>query len=245
MMTTILTGLGVISFLYGITIMLVGSGTLFWTIWEFAAAFFLVWAMLLRKGFFMAHPKFKAAFAAVLVIGIAVLSVLGVLIGSEFNSKGKDKLDYVIVLGAQVKESGPSVALRHRLDTATKYLEENPETICIVSGGQGSNEPISEAQCMADYLISKGIDEKRIIKEDKSTSTIENILFSRELIEKDAETIGIVSNNFHMYRATNLAKKHLNGEVYGIAAPSNIYYFPNNCLRECCGILKDKIFGNF
>lgn len=98
---------------------------------------------------------------------------------------------------------------------------------------------------MYEYLVSKGIDKSRIIKEDKSTSTTENIIFSKKLIGEDVNTIGIVSNNYHMYRATKLAKAHLDGEVYAIAASSSKYYLPNNMLRECCGILKDKIFGNF
>lgn len=241
----ILKGLGVISCLYGITIMMVGSGTLFWTIWEFAAAFFFVWALLLDRGFFAIHPNIKGMGIGVVAIAMAVVLFLCGLMATEFNSKGKDNVDCIIVLGAQVKESGPSVALGYRLEKAAEYLEENPDTLCIVSGGQGSNEPISEAQCMYEYLMSKGIDKSRIIKEDKSTSTTENIIFSKKLIGEDVKTIGIVSNNYHMYRATKLAKAHLAGEVYAIAASSSKYYLPNNMLRECCGILKDKIFGNF
>lgn len=74
--------------------------------------------------------------------------------------KGETNLDYVIVLGTQIHESGPSIVLKYRLDAAVLYLNENPGTICIVSGGQGKNEPYSEAEGMAKYLIEKGIPEK-------------------------------------------------------------------------------------
>lgn len=85
-------------------------------------------------------------------------------------------LDYVVVLGAQVRKSGPSKVLRYRLDTAINYLNENPGTICIVSGGKGPNEPVAEAQGMTNYLESYSIKKNRIIKEMKSKTTQEKHL---------------------------------------------------------------------
>ena len=153
-------------------------------------------------------------------------------------------LDYLIVLGAQVRENGPSVALKMRLDKAVEYLNENPDTICIVSGGQGPNEPWPEAEGMTKYLLDAGIMEDRILLESQSMNTAENIKFSKALLGSDYQSVGIVTNNFHVFRAVQIAKKQGLKEIHGIAADSNILYLPNNVLRECCGILKDWLFQN-
>lgn len=76
---------------------------------------------------------------------VVLATFCGMIIG-EFSSTGKQNLDYMIVLGAQVHEDGPSVVLKYRLDAAIDYLNENPDTNCIVSGGQGANEPFPEAK---------------------------------------------------------------------------------------------------
>lgn len=157
-----------------------------------------------------------------------------IILNTNFN--------YIIVLGAQVKENGPSAVLKYRLDVAIEYLNENPDTVCIVSGGQGYNEPFSEAKGMADYLKNQGIDVERIIQEDKSTTTVENIKFSMALMEQKNASVGVVANDFHVYRATQIAKKQGLHDVSGIAAYSSIPYLPNNILRECCGILVDIVF---
>ena len=124
------------------------------------------------------------------------------------------------------------------------YLNDNPNTLVIVSGGKGANEPITEAQGMKDYLIKKGISEDHIIMEDKSNNTIQNIHNSMELFDYKNSSVGIVSSNFHLYRAVAIAKKQGLQNVSGIKAYSTPYYFPHNALRECFGILKDTIFGN-
>lgn len=163
---------------------------------------------------------------------------------SFFSAKGSQKLDYIIVLGAQVREDGPSVVLKYRLDAAIDYLNENSDTVCIVSGGKGANEPFSEAEGMAEYLLEKGIEEHRIILEDKSTNTVENIQNSKALMKESYNGVGIVTNNFHVFRAVQIAKVQGLEGVCGIAADSNLLYLPNNVLRECCGILKDWLMKN-
>ena len=151
---------------------------------------------------------------------------------SRMDEHTNPNLDYVTVFGAQVRKSGPSKVLRYRLDTAIDYLNENPGTICIVSGGKGPNEPVAEAQGMANYLESYGIKKNRIIKEMKSKTMQENISNSRALITKPNATVGIVTNDFHMFRALQIA--HKNGLVGagGIAANSPREMLPNNMLRE-------------
>ena len=240
----ILVILGILSVFYGILVLQVGSGTLFWLIWEAVGAFFLKWAFLLHEDFFGSHPKIKHTFRVLVTSAIVVLVIFCSMIGSEFTAKGTQNLDYIIVLGAQVREDGPSVVLRYRLDAAIEYLNENPNTVCIVSGGQGFNEPFSEAEGMADYLIENGIEKSRILLENESTNTLENIRNSKTFMESSYNGVGIVTNNFHVFRAVQLAKAQGLECVCGIAADSSKIYLPNNVLRECCGILKDWILNN-
>lgn len=240
----ILIVLGILSALYGILVLQVGSGTVFWMLWEVIGACFLIWALLIHKEFFVFHRKIKIVFHVLVATSVAVVTVLCGMIAGEFASRGKQNLDYIIVLGAQVRENGPSVVLKYRLDEAIAYLNENPDTVCIVSGGQGANEPFSEAKGMADYLTEHGIEEERILLEEKSTNTVENIEYSKALMEQPYDGVGIVTNNFHVFRAVRIAKVRGLEGVYGIAADSNVLYLPNNVLRECCGIFKDWIMKN-
>ena len=244
MIIYILIILGVLSGLYGILILQVGSGTSFWLIWEAIGLCFFGWAVLLHTGFFMTYPKIKTIFHGLVIVGVIVLVTLCGIIATEFTAGGNQNLDYIIVLGAQVRENGPSVALRYRLDAAVDYLNENPSTVCIVSGGRGANEPFSEAEGMSEYLVKNGIEKNRILLEDKSTNTVENIRYSKELMELSYSNVGIVTNNFHMFRAVRIAKAQGLKGVCGIAADSSMLYLPNNVLRECCGILKDWMMKN-
>ena len=244
MKKVILVVLGIVSGLYGVLVLQVGSGTGFWMIWEVIGVFFLFCAFLLHADFFTTHRKMKVFFQTMVGAAIAVVMILCGMIAGEFSAKGSQNLDYIIVLGAQVREDGPSVVLKYRLDAAVDYLNENPDTVCIVSGGQGANEPFSEAEGMAEYLIGKGIDENRILLEDKSKNTVQNIQNSKEIMEEKYSGVGIVTNNFHVFRAVQIAKSQGLEGVCGIAADSNMLYLPNNVLRECCGILKDWLMNN-
>ena len=243
-MKTILFILGIFSIIYGIFIHQIGSGTWFWIVWEAIGIFFFLWSFLIQKGFFITHTRINNLLHAFVAITLAVLILLCSMIAGGFHSKSEEMLDYIIVLGAQVKEDGPSVALKYRLDTAISYLNDNPTTRCIVSGGQGYNEPFPEAEGMYDYLVVNGIDSERIIIENQSTNTVENIRNSKVLLDDSYNSVGIVTNNFHVFRAVQIAKKQGLRNVASIAAESYAIYLPNNVLRECCGILKDWLFGN-
>ena len=115
----------------------------------------------------------------------------------------------------------------------------------IVSGGQGNGEDISEAQAMYDYLVQNGIPADIIIKEDKSTNTEENFRFSEKFIEDKSAKIGIVTNNFHIYRAKKLAHAKGLDNITGIPASSDNVLFINYMVRESIGIVKDYLCGNF
>ena len=115
----------------------------------------------------------------------------------------------LIVLGSQVKESGPSMDYQARLDSAYEYLIENPETIVVCTGAKGPSEPISEARGGADYLIARGIEEDRILIEDQSFNTIENLANAKKLLEEKGfdlkGVVVIVSADYHLYRANYIA----------------------------------------
>ena len=233
--------LSVISSLYGISILNVNSGTLFFLIWFLISAFLIVIDCLIYFKVFEKYKVFKRIFIFVCTIGICIfLTILGLIL-SKTNVKPVNNLDYIIVLGAQVKENGPSVVLKYRLDRAVSYLKENVNTLVIVSGGQGVNEPATEASVMKKYLINEGINEERIIIEDQSNTTKENLINSKKLIG-DNKSIGIVTNNFHMYRALLIGEKYKVNAV-GIPSNSNAYYLPNNLLREVFAFIKFIILG--
>ncbi len=166
MLITIWIILAVISLLYGITIAAIRSGSLFFLFWIALAAVFGFFAFAVGNGLFSAWPRLvKGILAAVICAGLVAFMIVEGNIISRFHEQGPDGLDYVIVLGAQVREDGPSAVLKYRLDKAAEYLDRNPDTLCIVTGGKGSNEPFSEAEGMAEYLKKKGISPERIIEE--------------------------------------------------------------------------------
>ena len=118
--------------------------------------------------------------------GLALfLFVEGLIVGAMLQ-KPEPGLDYIVVLGAQVKGNRPSLALSHRIWEAAEYLKGNPKTRAILSGGKGTGEDISEAQCMRQELEKLGISEERLIEENKSTSTQENIAYSYALLQADS-----------------------------------------------------------
>ena len=125
------------------------------------------------------------------------------------HGKKPDGTETIVVLGSKVNSYGPSLMTANRLKAAIKFMNEHPDTKCVLSGGQGPDEPFSEAKGMFDYMVSHGIDENRLYLEDRSTNTRENLKFSKELIEKEGlnGNIAIVSNEFHLYRAGLIAKK--------------------------------------
>ncbi len=232
-------------FAYCAIVFMIKSGSKFYLVWAAGGVCFVILACVLYFGIWDGIPLvFRKIFLAVLFVGITLFVIVEGCIISRFRDRGKDNLDYIIVLGAQMKPAGPSAVLRFRLDAAYDYLVENENTICIVSGGQGSNEPCSEAEGMYQYLTDKGITPERIIMEDQSTDTSENIEYSMALIGRNDVSVGVVTNNFHVFRGVHLAKAAGFQDVCGIAARSNVYFQLNNMVREFFGIMKDLVCGN-
>ena len=134
------------------------------------------------------HLIFSKIILSFIIILLAIISTCSYKILTNMNILPQEETT-VVVLGCRVKNKKPSLALKERLDKTYQYLNENPKLQCILSGGQGANEEISEAKCMYQYLVSKGIDPHRLYQEDKSTSTRENILSRmKEVCHKIADT---------------------------------------------------------
>ena len=156
--------------------------------------------------------------------------------------KKPNESDVVVVLGCKVIGTSPSLMLSERLKAAEDYLKKNENVVCILSGGQGSDERISEAEAMYRYLVSSGISEDRFILEEKSTSTKENILFSAEILKQNSlgNNIAIVTNEFHEYRAQMLAK---DCGLNAAAVPGRTHWwlFATYVVREWYGILYEHI----
>lgn len=246
-MYLILNVIGILFLFYFVCIaFFVGHGTHFYFIWLFLGLGMILFAQFWKNGFFTEHIPLilRRLFMAGVLLGCILLAMVEGCILSNFSASGEPGLDYLIVLGAQMKPSGPSKALQYRLDQAVTYLEENEKTIVIVSGGQGSDEHISEAQGMYDYLIEKGIDAQRIIREDKSENTFQNLIYSAEFLNKQENTVGVVTNNFHVFRAVRIAKKAGYEKVCGIAAKGEPFLQFNNMMREFLGVIKDFLVGN-
>ena len=208
---------------------------------------------LLLLGVFMHHMDhgFLAALKWILLVcyalGTVFLIVLGVLMGTAAKRADKVDADALIVLGAAVHGDRVTWVLSNRLDTAADYLDSHPDTVCVVSGGQGDGESVTEASAMQKYLVErKGIDPERILPEDKATSTLENFAFSKKLIDEtlgENASIAFVTTDFHVFRAGRVAKK-AGIDAEGLAAPDVWYIRINNFLRECVGIVVYGLRGD-
>ena len=232
-----------VSVWYSFMIYRVHSGTGFFIVWTVIGVVLALVGIALKAGLFRKLPVWlNIGLAAVALIAIAAIVGLLIIIVSYSEDRAEKGLDYLIVLGTQVNPDGPSKVLRYRLDRAKKYLDENPGTICIVAGGKGKNEIMSEAAAMKKYLTEAGIDPGRIITEDRSTTTDENLQFSKAFLPENA-SIGLVTNEFHMYRAIWLCKKNGLKNVCPIPADSDPFYKPNNYLREVLAYIKDRFLS--
>jgi uncharacterized SAM-binding protein YcdF (DUF218 family) len=149
-----------------------------------------------------------------IVMGLYVI-IVHTLIYHTAKEQPPNDLDYIIVLGARVKGEQMTLALRYRVEAALEYLKNNQHTKIIVSGGQGPGEDITEAEAMARFLLTHGIEEERIIKEGLSTTTYENLSFSKQFTEEDS-LVAIVSNDFHLFRASMIAERLGFYKVYTI-----------------------------
>ena len=189
----------------------------------------------------------RRVFTVCLVLGLLAFAVTeGFIIKASFGNP-KRSCEYMVVLGAKVRDDGPSVSLWDRIYGAADYMKEHPQVIAVVSGGQGLDEPMTEGQAMFDELVALGIQPERIWIEDKATSTRENITFALDLIERKTgvrpDTLGVVSSEYHLFRAS-LFTRECGADFVGIPArTSRPSQFVNHMMREVAGIWTYFILG--
>ncbi len=241
-------GAGIISLLYyGAVIYYAGIRASFSWIWLLFGAGCILAALVLRYLYLHEIILNKGLIYTGVGLAAAAAGGFGLIEGIilyHSGQKAEPGMDYIIVLGAQVKGRRITKSLRRRLEAAEKYLRENPSTVAIVSGGKGRGEEITEAEAMASFLSNRGIPAERIFKEDKSTNTEENIRFSKEYIIKEEVRVAVVTNSFHIFRALRLAKKQGFKDIQGISAPSDPLLSINYYVREVFGVIKDLLKGN-
>ena len=251
-----------------------GIGTSFAFIWLFFAALciFLVYGKWYYKRNEDTIPRWvPVSVVTTCAAGAVVLAAICTLVFFGAAGSAQKGLDYVIVLGSRQKEhSQVSSTLKRRLERAIEYAQENPDTVLVLSGGPEQPGEQSEAQVMYNYLLYNGVRPEQMLLEERSSSTVENVAFSRLIIEQDRRQkrlirerflappllrggarvedkpveVGILTSNFHVYRAVATAKKWGFANVSGIGAVSDPTLFIHLCVRECASIIKDRIVGN-
>lgn len=221
------------------------SALVLWGIGAVVACYQLL--KILAKRFKKTAKVLRRILTVCLCIGITAAVITGCFVFRGCLGDADKDCQYVIVLGAGVNGTVPSLSLRERINGAYDYLVKHPDAICVVSGGQGNNEQISEAQCMFNELTRMGIDENRIWMEDQSTSTKENLRFSLNLIEsrtgKRPDEIGLVSSEYHLFRAGLFAADEGVTSVGIPAKTSWISLRINYFLREIAGVWAYWVFG--
>ena len=189
----------------------------------------------------------RRIFTVCLCVGLLLVAVTEVFILRGSLGDPDKSCDYVVVLGCHVRPNGPSLTLLDRINAAYDYLTEHPDVIAVVSGGQGFDEPMSEAQCIYEHLVERGIDPDRVWIEDKATSTWENLNFSLDMIQERTgtrpDTLGIISSEYHLFRAGLQAKDCGVAPVRIPAVTSVISQRVNHFMREVAGVWYYLILG--
>jgi len=209
--------------------------------------YMILWILSADKKYSRVVKISKRCYFICLLIGILFFSMLQALIISGSFSDEDADVDALIILGAGLINSTPSLILASRLNAAIRYAEMREDVIIVVTGGLGQGQVITEAEAMARYLIARGIDESLILKEEKSTNSHENIRFAMEVMKENGINpedinVAVVTNDFHLYRAKLIAEK-AGFNTFGIAAETPgfhrkvIYHF-----REAFSLVNQWLF---
>lgn len=210
-----------------------GFGVWFNAVWLIAGIIFVA-ASFVTKGWF------RKAFCILCAAGIIFTGIFMTPIIKASVTEPESGAEYIVILGAEVNpDNRPSGILKHRLDAAYEYHQDNPDAIFIVTGCQGYNENISEARCMNDWLIEKGVREDSIIMDEKAENTYQNIENAKDIIGDVKVPAAIVTSDFHIYRAMRLARNQGYENITGIPAFTRKVLLPNYYLREVAAVFKD------
>lgn len=187
----------------------------------------------------------RRVFLALLAAGFAFFAVLEVWVISWARTDTETPVTAVIVLGAGVNGTVPSLSLQVRLEAALAYVRDKPDLPIIVSGSRGQGEDISEARCMADWLIDRGIEPERVWLEEQADNTQENIGYSLAMLAErgmdPAAAIAVVTSDYHLCRAS----MYMTGNMAPVAAALPVRYLPltvNYYIREAFGVAEAIVF---
>ncbi|MGN1203289.1 MAG: YdcF family protein [Eubacterium sp.] len=200
-------------------------------------AVYIVFGLLINR-----LDSFNQKLAAIIAVCVLLLILLKM---REIYMAGRttaDREPVVIVLGCRVRGDEPSLALTNRVDAAYRFLLSNPDSVAILSGGQGRDENLSEALCMQQMLCKRGILKNRLILEDRSTTTDENIKFSLEIMEKRGikKEAAIVTSEYHQKRAKLICRRY-GMNVTAVSSKTKRTLLPTFLLREIFALIKEHI----
>ncbi|MEE5991683.1 MAG: YdcF family protein [Oscillospiraceae bacterium] len=178
-----------------------------------------------------------------LAVSVILAVAISIAMGKAIATKPKEEHP-VVVLGCKVRNDGLSLMLLHRMQAAETYLKAHPDVPVILCGGQGNDEPMSEAQAMCNYLTEHGIDKNRIYLDDKSTNTFENLQNAKEVLDENEldYDITIVTDGYHQLRASLIASS-LKLKADAVSAKTSWYLVPCYWVREWLGVCYQFIFG--
>ena len=191
--------------------------------------------------------RWLIALLALILAGIlAFAALLGIVLAGGHDEIHGDPT-VMIILGCQLREDGPSILLQDRLDEALEYLDDHPDMTVVACGGQGADEPESEARAIADYLTENGVSKRNILLDEDSHNTHQNLenaakLLSEEDLDPAQTQVVVVSNGFHLTRARILAQRCGFEEVSTLAAPES--HLPSRLkmyLREPLALVKSFV----
>jgi len=237
---------------FGLICIYSGISTDFCGVWIAIALIFLLMAVFSRRSARdrNAMPRrFPYFIYTTFVLSAAVCSVILIFIDRYGTVQPTEGCDYCIVIGERIYDDGVSTTLKKRLDLACEYVQRNPDTVLVLSGGTDSGDSFPEALAMYNYLSIKGIPDKQMLIEAESSTTRENLIYSMSVIDDDLRTrmipppivIGVLTSDFHVYRTMKLAREIGTEELHPIVAKSDPILFPHQCVRECCAIIRDHM----
>jgi len=181
--------------------------------------------------------------ALICIFAVSFIITEAIIISGMRQNAPQTKTDYVIVLGCQVVGIYPSVPLIRRVNAAENYLKDHEDVKVIVSGGQGPGEAITEAEAMRKLLTDRGMDKERILTENRSSNTKENLMFSDELYNLKEKNIVIVTTDYHMFRSLAIAKKLGLKNVSALPSRSQRSALPVYLFREYFAVMLYAITG--
>jgi uncharacterized SAM-binding protein YcdF (DUF218 family) len=210
----------------GLAVFFLLGGIFFFLFYKYEAAVYL----------FMKYKKTTLTIAITLFLFVATLETLILLSANTDPEKVSGKIDTILVLGGGTKNNRPGAVLKGRLDQALAYAEKHPDVAFIVSGGLGFGKTTSEGTIMKNYLMENGIQPERITIEEKATSTYENLLYTKEMIQPNDQVL-IVTSDFHLFRTKMIAER-VGVEAEGLGSPLRISSIPQAHVREYMAIMK-------